>query len=632
VRHTPGFITVAIAGLAAGLLLTLVRPVAAGVPCDRKWGTVPQQVEQAFEHGRIMPISSYDDDPFVADSGLECLEGTVLARTAEGDLYLQDHRVLILDESVIYREDAITGDFVAFAWNPWPLPVTNTDGSFRFPDEERFPLHRVLRDADGRIVLREGLQEWLPQDLHRGMNTAFEAAVSVRAAAEQWAGRPLLWGTEGRLEINTHAFIDFNAFYSPTARALYFGVVPYRLPGTTVIRMFEMATSWEIAAHEAGHALHHAFKPNRTATHTGYRAWSESFGDQLALWVALRDPGRVRSLLAATQGNLARSNTLGVLGEVLGALTGEGGGFRDAVNDTRVSTTSEEVHDRSQVLTGAAYRIFLSVYAQRRRQVGSLDKALQEAGEVMGTFLVRAADYTPENTMTLEDVAKAYLKVDKELFAGRYHARLVQEFTRRELVDASSVAEWLAHEAAVPNLRLQVRSSEQRLVELIQTNLDRLGIGPDFGLRLQSVVQDNRFRQTIVRVQLTLGRGSSAVPLDNHGILVFRENGTLADYHPPLPADVLVQARALSAIAEAGRLGLDRHGVPVSITRGADGQVTAEAQVMRGDGMRVWMDVFSLENPGGERREIIERGYGGAHHADRLRSAGIVLSADDLIE
>ena len=31
--------------------------------------------------------------------------------------------------------------------------------------------------------------------------------------------------------------------------------------------------------------------------------------------------------------------------------------------------------------------------------------------------------------MTLEDVAKAYLKVDKEFFGGRYHAMLVDEFT-----------------------------------------------------------------------------------------------------------------------------------------------------------------------------------------------------------
>src|SRR5437016_10887694 len=155
------------------------------------------------------------------------------------------------------------------------------------------------------------------------------------------------------------------------------------------------------------------------------------------MWTGLRDPGRVRSLLAETSGDLATSNALPRLAEVFAALVGEGTGLRDAFHDKKVSDTSDDVHDRSEVLTGALYRLFVSIYGELKRQ--NRERALEEAGAIMGTFLTGAADYTPENTLTLEDVGKAYLKVDKEFFGGRFHDRIVAELTRREIFDADSV-------------------------------------------------------------------------------------------------------------------------------------------------------------------------------------------------
>src|SRR5262245_21815363 len=391
---------------------------------------------------RPILISSYDDDPFVEDSIIERMAPSRFDRSEDGRYILMNNLVKIEDEPVIYREDSETGEYIPFALNPWApeLRRANADGNFIFPYEERFPLHRVERGADGKIVLKDGLQVWLPQDLHRGMTTAFEAANAVKEAAEVWSGRSLAWGNNGRLDINSHAFIDFNAFWSPTAGALFFGVAPHRLPGKTEIKMFEMATSWEIAAHEAGHALHHAIKPNADLFHPGYKAWSESFGDQMEMWTSLRDGDRLLGLLAETNGDLNRSNAVTRLGEALGGLTGEGDCMRDAFNDKKVSDTSDQEHDRSQVLTGAVYKIFLTIYYGLRSGHGA-EEALEKAGQIMGAFLTRAADYTPENQMTLEDVAKAYLKVDKEFFDGRYHDILVGEFTRREIFDAESVTE-----------------------------------------------------------------------------------------------------------------------------------------------------------------------------------------------
>ncbi len=593
--------------------LTILAVVLASLPVS--------QAQTAPARGFFIPISSYDDDPFVADSVVERMAAARFGEAGDGRPILRNNLVWIEEESVIYRRDSKTGEFVAFATNPWPLPMANANGHFTFPDEARFPLHRVERGPDGKIVIKDGLQHWLPQNLHRGMTTTFEAVNAAKDAAEFWSGRELAWGDNGRLDINAHAFIDFNAFYSPTARMLFFGVVPHRLPGeptSAPVKMFETATSWEIAVHEAGHALHDMIKPNRNLTHPGLRTWLESFGDQMAMWTSLRDSDRLRKLLAETNGDLNQSNALTITGEALAALIGQGKGLRDAFHDKKVSDTSDEMHDRSEVLTGAVYKIFLKIYDGLKNEYWA-EEALSKSGQIMGTFLTRANDYMPENEMTLEDVAKAYLKVDKEFFDSRYHAVLVEEFTRRELFDAGSVSEWLAHEAATPKLWLHPRWPDQQVERMVQANIDKLGIGPDFGLKLQGVTRINNLRrgigpgQTIVRVQLTQGRGEGATPLDNHGILVFHASGMLTDYHTPLPqshdasllADAFSQSQALASLSQANQLRLDQRGAPLSIVRSPEGRLTVEARVMRGEGLNVWMEVFTLDNPLGERREIV---------------------------
>jgi hypothetical protein len=82
----------------------------------------------------------------------------------------------------------------------------------------------------------------------------------------------------------------------------------------------------------------------------------------MALWSSLRDPKRVRDVLAETSGNLYTSNSLSRIGEAFAALIGSGTGIRDAFNDNKVSNTTDEEHERSSVLTGAAYKVFTQIY------------------------------------------------------------------------------------------------------------------------------------------------------------------------------------------------------------------------------------------------------------------------------
>jgi hypothetical protein len=45
--------------------------------------------------------------------------------------------------------------------------------------------------------------------------------------------------------------------------------------------------------------------------------------------------------------------------------------------------------------------------------------------------------------------------------------------------------------------------------------------------------------------------------------------------------------------------------VPLSLVRGADGSLSVEAHVLRGEGLNAHMEIFTPENPRGERREIL---------------------------
>src|SRR5262245_6717622 len=143
-----------------------------------------------------MRISSYENDPFVSESLVRRMDAERFSVDEDGRLILRSNLVSLSEESKIYRKDQQTGEFKPFAWNPWPQePTANQQGDFRFPDEERFPLHTAERDADGKIILRDGLQVWTPRvHLRLGATTTYEASHAAKDAAESWAGRHILWG------------------------------------------------------------------------------------------------------------------------------------------------------------------------------------------------------------------------------------------------------------------------------------------------------------------------------------------------------------------------------------------------------------------------------------------------------
>ena len=60
--------------------------------------------------------------------------------------------------------------------------------------------------------------------------------------------------------------------------------------------------------------------------------------------------------------------------------------------------------------------------------------------------------------------------------------------------------------------------------------------------------------------------------------------------------------------------------------------MTAEARVLRGYGLNVWLEAFTLANPHGERREVVSRSWATRAKADLLQRARTVLTPKELEE
>lgn len=538
-------------------------------------------------------VSSHDDDPFVNRPVLEKVDRSDFTLDENGKpTGLVGPRVAIETEGVIYRQDD-KGAYKPFANNPWPEAKPNKQGNFVFQSEPRFPTHLIERGEDGKPVLdKDGLQIWKPRELFLGKTTVFEAVNTSIDTVEAWSGRHLPVGYDGQLPINSQAFVGFNAFFSPGARALFFGVVPYRLPGETEIKMFETASSWEIASHEAGHALHRELKPKIDAGDVGFRTWGESFGDQLAMFGSLADRDKAKALLREVGGDLNKSNSATRIGEVFASLVGEGTGLRDHFHNKTVENTTDEVHDRSEVLTGAVYKVFNRVYKGLRAEGMKEVDAVQKAAETMGQLLTRVADHTPENTMSFEDVAKAYIKADREYFGGKLSGALTEEFTRRGVFDADSIKELDAREAALPKGISAGSKDPEQMKALLTASLDKLGL-QGFGLEINMHQVDKDGRQV---VRVTLMDGDKA--LKNQGLLVFRPDGSLSEFQSPLPPG-LDRAEAQKLLADAKKQGLDKEG-HLGLRKKAEGEgFTVTVEKFEGEGVNSQIRVFSLEKPDG---------------------------------
>lgn len=261
-------------------------------------------------------------------------------------------------------------------------------------------------------------------------------------------GRPIRWAFDGpQLLVVPRAGEWENAFYERESRSLQFFCFPDRSDPT---RRIHTALSADIVAHETTHAildgiapdLYGALAPEALALH-------EAIADLGALSVALSTRPLQEAFLKETGGDLSNWTKFAGIARQFAEGTNQGSVFlRDLSNRlTMDQVRGGEPHVLSQVLTGAMYALWVSLYetarARKSREKPDLrpdqvaGRVLWATRELYERMAFRALDYLPPGEATFADYARALLAADR---AGNPDFDAPRAFLRAEFVARGIVA------------------------------------------------------------------------------------------------------------------------------------------------------------------------------------------------
>lgn len=235
------------------------------------------------------------------------------------------------------------------------------------------------------------------------------------------------------LSVFPHAGITPNAFYSRNLKALkFFSFTPTGKPTVFTCRSFD------IVAHETGHAVLDALKPGwlmmGNPPQTG--GLHESFGDLTAIFLSLSQMDQVEAIIAQTKADLHDKTFLADLAEQFGLALGRPNGLRNADNDLRLSDVGTEVHAISQVFTGGIYDILADIFNFERDTARKDDaRLLYETGRYMCSLVLRALIQAPDNGATFAHVVNKMLQITvADGKPVQYRNFIRNRFTLREVV------------------------------------------------------------------------------------------------------------------------------------------------------------------------------------------------------
>jgi hypothetical protein len=276
--------------------------------------------------------------------------------------------------------------------------------------------------------------------------TMFQRA---RAIGNQPAQIPWAWNLLGPppppntdpINVFPKAGDTMNAFYSRQQKALKFFF--FTKPGDppTAPKIFT-CRSLDIVAHETGHAVLDGLKPHwldqAGPPQTG--ALHESFGDLTAIFLALSQLDQVEAVIAQTKANLHDKTFLSDLAEQFGLALGRPNGLRNADNNLTLSQVTNEVHDLSQVFTGAIYDVLADIFAFEKRTAVRDDAAtLYDVGQYVFSLVVRAIIAAPAAAATFADIANKMLIIaNSDGKPVQYRNFIRNQFTLRGVVVAAT--------------------------------------------------------------------------------------------------------------------------------------------------------------------------------------------------
>lgn len=243
------------------------------------------------------------------------------------------------------------------------------------------------------------------------------------------------WGDGGPIEVFPRAGEDRNAFYQRSSRSLRFF---YFHPGDDPNRpLVYTCRSFDIVSHEVGHAILDALRPGYwNSWHHQTGALHESFGDLTTIFTMLAQMDQCEAIIAESKADLHAKTFFPAVAEQFGqALYGRAGGLRNADNDLKLSEVSNEVHDLSQVFTGAIYDILADIFDDYQKP-DEYDQAetLFRVGKHMTALVIWSLVTGPETNATFRDIAERMIDLEP---VAAWKEFIHQRFEEREVLGPS---------------------------------------------------------------------------------------------------------------------------------------------------------------------------------------------------
>ena len=300
-----------------------------------------------------------------------------------------------------------------------------------------------VADKEGNYIFRL-------DDPRQGSTNAYVSAYKALSLAEKFLGRSVSWGHKRDVDpqhlwIHPHAGQGLNAFYNSQNGSLNF--LYAEDPHTR--SMVDSSTSFEVVAHETGHAILDGLRPNflqsLDAPSSGFH---EAFSDIVAMLSALSEDDVLEGVYKETGGDLSQPNMASRMGELLGrALRGPKTPYvRSSLNDQKYHDSQYlpyfspngpalEPHQYAGVFTGAAYDI-LRVFTAAEQEDSSKTfvDALKGARDTLGQLMMRSLEFAPLGKTNYKEAAIAMLKADAVDFGGQHMKELVEVFSSRDIL------------------------------------------------------------------------------------------------------------------------------------------------------------------------------------------------------
>nr|MDJ0949184.1 hypothetical protein [Alphaproteobacteria bacterium] len=240
------------------------------------------------------------------------------------------------------------------------------------------------------------------------------------------------WGGNAPIDVFPRAGLDANAYYSRGQKSLRFF---YFHPGGNEARpLVYTCRSFDIVAHEVGHAVLDSLRPGYWGSwHPQTGGLHEAFGDITAILMMLAQMDQCEAIIAHSKGDLHAKTFFPAVAEQFGeALYGHRTGLRNADNDLKLSDVSNQVHDVSQVFTGAFYDILADIFEDYHRpEHFHQAETLFRVGKHMTALIILALLQGPEANATYRDIAEKMIEIEPE---DRWKEFIHNQFAHREVL------------------------------------------------------------------------------------------------------------------------------------------------------------------------------------------------------